>query len=91
MNPPFERGSDIRHIEHALTFLKPGGRLVAICANGPRQRERLQPMASEWIDLPAGSFKRLASSNHTRPAVLGNQLGDCCEPMRAASTHQIHS
>jgi len=24
---------------------------------GPRQRERFEPIAAEWIDLPAGSFK----------------------------------
>lgn len=58
MNPPFENGADIKHIEHARKFLKPGGRLVAICANGPRQRERLQPIATEWCDLPAGTFKQ---------------------------------
>lgn len=57
MNPPFENGADIRHIRHALTFLKEGGRLVAICANGPRQRETLQPIATEWHDLPPGTFK----------------------------------
>jgi phospholipid N-methyltransferase len=57
MNPPFVNGADIRHIEHARTLLKPGGRLVAICADGPRQRERLQPIASEWRSLPAGTFK----------------------------------
>ncbi|WP_164570804.1 DUF3560 domain-containing protein [Rhodopseudomonas sp. BR0C11] len=57
MNPPFENGADIKHIEHALRFLKPGGRLVAICANGPRQRARLMPIASTWRDLPPGSFK----------------------------------
>lgn len=56
MNPPFERGIDIQHIKHALNFLKPGGKLVALCANGPRQREALQPLASKWEDLPAGSF-----------------------------------
>lgn len=57
MNPPFARGTDIRHIEHARKMLKPGGRLVAICANGPKQRTQLQPAADEWIDLPAGSFR----------------------------------
>jgi 16S rRNA G1207 methylase RsmC len=57
MNPPFERGADIQHIEHARKFVKPGGRLVAICANGPRQRERLMPLATHWEDLPAGTFK----------------------------------
>jgi protein-L-isoaspartate O-methyltransferase len=56
MNPPFENGSDIKHIEHALHMLKPGGRLVAICANGPRQRAKLQPLAEEWIDLEPGAF-----------------------------------
>lgn len=57
MNPPFANGSDIAHIQHARHMLKPGGRLVAICANGPRQREKLMPEASEWYDLPPGSFK----------------------------------
>ncbi len=56
MNPPFANGADIKHIEHARAKLKPGGRLVAICANGPRQREKLMPSTSDWIDLPAGSF-----------------------------------
>jgi phospholipid N-methyltransferase len=56
MNPPFVNGADIMHIQHAAGLLKPGGRLVALCANGPRQRERLQPLASYWEDLPIGSF-----------------------------------
>jgi len=56
MNPPFENGSDIRHIRHALTFLRPGGRLVAICAAGPRQTEQLRPLAVSWELLPAGTF-----------------------------------
>jgi predicted RNA methylase len=56
MNPPFKQWRDIKHIEHARTFLAPGGRLAAICANGPRQREKLMPEASQWIDLPANSF-----------------------------------
>jgi len=57
MNPPFRLGADIRHIRHALQFLAPGGRLVAICAAGPRQRAAFQDTADQWIDLPAGSFK----------------------------------
>lgn len=55
MNPPFEKGSDIKHVRHAIGKLKSGGRLAAIVANGPRQRKELAD-ADEWIDLPAGSF-----------------------------------
>ena len=61
MNPPFAQGADIEHITHALTMLKPGGRLVALCANGPRQNASLRPMVEarggEWEDLPADTFK----------------------------------
>lgn len=57
MNPPFIDGADIKHILHARTFLEPGGKLVAICANGPRQHEQLKPISDSWEELPAGSFK----------------------------------
>ena len=56
MNPPFSHGADIQHILHARHFLKPGGKIVALCANGPRQRAQLQPIADTWEALPAGSF-----------------------------------
>jgi protein-L-isoaspartate O-methyltransferase len=56
MNPPFSNGADIRHIEHALTMLKPGGVLVAICSNGPRQSEKLKPLADTWEELPTEAF-----------------------------------
>lgn len=57
MNPPFTRGADIAHIRAALALLAPGGVLVAICAAGPKQRAALQPIATTWDDLPAGSFR----------------------------------
>lgn len=60
MNPPFENGSDIKHIQHAMKFLKPGGRLVAICADGPRQNDSLRTLVEnaggKWIPLSPGSF-----------------------------------
>ena len=56
MNPPFNHGSDVKHILHAREKLLPGGRLVALCANGPKQNEVLRPLASHWEELPAGSF-----------------------------------
>ena len=56
MNPPFSKGQDVAHILHALKFLKPGGRLVALCANGPRQQAELRPLATNWEELPEGTF-----------------------------------
>lgn len=56
MNPPFEHGADIKHVLHARSLLNPGGRLVAICAGGPRQEAVLRPLAATWEELPAGTF-----------------------------------
>ncbi len=56
MNPPFINGEDIKHISHAKGMLNANGLLVSLCANGPRQREILKPLASYWEDLPPGSF-----------------------------------
>ena len=61
MNPPFEKGADAAHIQHAYEQLKPGGRLVAIASSGGgRGREKFD----SWIEQqggtieenPAGSF-----------------------------------
>ncbi len=70
MNPPFDHGSDVRHIQHARKFSKPGGRLVAICAAGPVQRDALEPVCSEWIDLPQGTFKEQGTNVHTAIVVI---------------------
>jgi protein-L-isoaspartate O-methyltransferase len=60
MNPPFENRQDVSHIIHAVKMLKPGGKLVAICAGGPVQERILRPLAEShggtWEPLPAGSF-----------------------------------
>lgn len=69
MNPPFGAASDIRHIKHALGFLRPGGRLVAICAHGPRQVAALKPLADvyggTWESLPDGTFKDAGTNVHS--------------------------
>lgn len=70
MNPPFKNGEDIKHILHALTMLKDGGILVAICANGPRQRNQLMDLADHWEDLPEGSFKNQGTNVNTALIVI---------------------
>lgn len=62
MNPPFRQGEDIKHILHALGFLAPGGRLVAVCANGPRQEKALRHRTDTWEALPEDTFKEAGTS-----------------------------
>jgi len=57
MNPPFHMRSDIKHIEHARRFLRPSGRLVALCLDGYKRAESFQSLADTWEVLPAGTFK----------------------------------
>lgn len=57
MNPPFHLRADVRHILHAREFLKPGGRLVALCLDTDHRRAALRSLASSWEQLPGRSFK----------------------------------
>jgi len=66
MNPPFAKQADVDHVLHALKFLKPGGRLVAIMSAGARFRENrkadgfrkhVAALGAEWRDVPEGAFK----------------------------------
>ena len=76
MNPPFENAADIKHIKHAFSMLKPGGRLVAICANGPRQAAELRGLVDStggtWEDLPAGTFAAEGTGVNTTLLVLNS-------------------
>ena len=58
MNPPFHLRADIRHILHAVRFLKPGGRLAALCLDTHERETRLKPLAAEWKKIPAGAFAK---------------------------------
>jgi len=39
MNPPFAKQADIKHVTHAMDFLKPGGVLVSVMASGVTFRD----------------------------------------------------
>ncbi|HWA29171.1 MAG TPA: hypothetical protein VG734_26205 [Lacunisphaera sp.] len=65
MNPPFGGRADIRHITHALKFLRSGGRLAAIASAGVKYRQDrlatefralIAKHGGEIVDNPAGSF-----------------------------------
>jgi hypothetical protein len=70
MNPHFERGADFEHIRHPYAKLAPGGRQAAIRANGPRQREELEEICTQWIDLPPGTFKEQGTNVDTAMVVI---------------------
>jgi len=72
MNTPFDHGSDIEHITYAFRMLKPGGRLVTICANGPRQQEVMGEICSEWIELSTATFKKQGANVNAAIVVLDN-------------------
>jgi methylase of polypeptide subunit release factors len=68
MNPPFVNGADIRHIRHAVSLLRPGGRVVALCADGPRQRKAFENHYSEA--LPPGLFSDEGTNVNTRLVII---------------------
>ena len=59
MNPPFKMRRDVKHIMHAFThWLKPGGKLIALCLAGPIRERMLQPMCDTWEPIEAGTFAK---------------------------------
>ena len=79
MNPPFAGSADVRHVRHALRFVKPGGRLVAVMSPGVtfhsnRAARELRALAEAWSgwfeELPAGSFTASGTPAETVLAVI---------------------
>ncbi len=67
MNPPFEQGQDIDHVQHAYKYLDDNGSLASVMSTGPFFRGDSKAVAfREWFDhvggyvedLPPNSFKR---------------------------------
>ena len=67
MNPPFAKQQDIRHVTHALKFLKPDGLLVSVMASSVTFRDNkltqdfrdlIRERGGEIEALPEGAFKQ---------------------------------
>ena len=63
MNPPFTKNQDIKHVTHAMNFVREGGVLVAIMM-GNSERPAVQKMVKaldfksvSYEAIPAGAFK----------------------------------
>ncbi len=63
MNPPFYGQHYAKHVNHALKFLKPGGRLTAILPATARYDHGL--LKGQWHDLPVGSFSESGTNINT--------------------------
>lgn len=57
MNPPFHMRADIKHILHARSFLKSGGRLAALCMDTPHREKALRHLCATWEQIPPGAFR----------------------------------
>ena len=78
MNPPFEKGQDVDHVQKAWEVLADGGRIVAIMSAGVKFNSQSKYAAFRefveqhgWIeDLPEGSFKESGTGVNTVLCVL---------------------
>lgn len=60
MNPPFYGRHYVKHINHALKFLKSGGILVSVLPATARYDHK--ELDGEWHDLPVGSFSETGTN-----------------------------
>lgn len=71
MNPPFYGRHYAKHVRHALRFLKPGGKLIAILpATARYDHGLLDDLRPEWHDLPVGSFAESGTNVCTTVATI---------------------
>jgi predicted RNA methylase len=65
MNPPFTKGQDLKHITHALKWLKPGGELYSIVPD--KDCPKLAKLGAETVErFAAGAFKSSGTNVATR-------------------------
>ena len=60
MNPPFTKNQDLKHVAHALKFLKPGGRLVSIMSPNQNRsgfQDLVATRSHKIHEVEAGAFK----------------------------------
>jgi len=66
MNPPFYGRHYAKHVRHALRFLRPKGKLVAILpATARYDHGELDDLRPRWSDLPVGAFSESGTNINT--------------------------
>lgn len=75
MNPPFSRQQDIRHVLHALRFLKPGGILVSVMSAGVKFRDNvLTRDFRALVDASGGTCESLPNQSFKESGTLINTV-----------------
>lgn len=70
MNPPFAGQHYLKHIDHAMRFLKPNGILIAVLpANAWYKHKKIK---GRWADLPIGSFRESGTNVNTGYITIRN-------------------
>ena len=72
MNPPFAKKAFIKHILHALKFLKPGGRLVSVIPGYTMPKELVKALSvgSTWHCIPLGQGAFKTSGTAVKTSIL---------------------
>lgn len=102
MNPPFEEGQDIDHVQHAFECLALGGTLVSVMSEGPFFRSDNNATAfREWFNqvggeskyLPRESFRRSKTSVSARLVVIAkvaDNKDDCSSSSKFCVNGENH-
>lgn len=78
MNPPFTKGLDIKHVEHALRFLKPDGVLVAVMSATAPTKDAFVRFAAHYpyevFDVEEGAFRESGTNVSTVIVRITNRI-----------------
>lgn len=78
MNPPFAKQADIDHVMHAVKYLKPGGRLVAIMSAGVLFRTNAKTEAFRaFLNSHGASCERLDEGAFKASGTMVNTVIVC--------------
>lgn len=71
MNPPFYGTHYVKHVNHAMKFLKPDGVLITILPASAWYEHKL--LTGRWEDLPMGSFRESGTNINTGFLMIRNK------------------
>ncbi|QYY33590.1 methyltransferase (plasmid) [Cupriavidus pinatubonensis] len=75
MNPPFEKQADIVHVNHALNFVVPGGRLTAVMGAGVSFRSnKLTESFRDLVNARGGRLEALGMGAFKASGTMVNTL-----------------